>query len=297
MNKKENGAKLLFILVMFVWGSIGIFRKYIPLPSGMIAFVRGAVGTICLMIAMLIRKEKLISEKTRANFVPLIISGVALGANWVLLFEAYRYTTVATATLCYNMASIFVSIAAVFVFRERITLKSGLCILTAFAGMFLVSGVLDVGFGGIGELIGIFLGLGAAVLYAVVMIMNKKIKEVSTYGKTFVQLGAAAVTILPYTLIAESLSGVSLDTRGAIMLLIISVVHTGITYIIYFSSMERLDVKNIALMSYIMPIVAMILSVVVLREKIGITEIIGAVLILGATFVGEISNTRKEAEN
>lgn len=295
MNKKESGAKILFFLVMLIWGTIGVFRRYIPLPSGTIAFVRGAVGTVCLMVTLLIKKEKLISDGIKKNIVPLVVSGVALGANWVLLFEAYRYTTVATATLCYNMAAIFMSIAAVFVFGERITLKNGLCILTAFAGMFLVSGILDEGFSGVGELVGIFLGLGAAALYAVVMILNKKIKDVSAYGKTFVQLGAAAVTILPYTLIAESLSGVSLDLRGAVMLLILSVVHTGITYVIYFTSMERLNVKTIALMSYVMPIISMVLSVVILREKIGIAEIIGAVLILGATLVGEVANTRKEA--
>ena len=296
MNKKENTAKVMFFLVMCVWGTVGVFRRYIPLPSGSIAFVRGAVGALCLLAVLLIKKEKLTGREIKENIVPLIISGVALGANWVLLFEAYRYTTVSTATLCYNMAAVFMSIAAVFVFGERITLKNGLCILTAFAGMVLVSGALDAGFGGISELIGIFLGLGAAALYAVVMILNKKIKDVSAYGKTFVQLTAAAVTILPYTLIAESLSGVSLDTKGAVMLLILSLVHTGITYIVYFSSMQRLDVKSIALMSYIMPIVSMVLSATVLREEIGLTEIIGAVLILGATLVGEVLNTKKEVK-
>ena len=286
--KRVNGARLSLLSAMLIFGTIGIFRKYIPLPSGLVAFSRGLIGMLFILLIMAIRKEKMDWKAIKPNFLFLSVSGMMIGINWILLFESYRFTTVATATLCYYMAPLFVMLAAPFVLKERITLKKGLCMLVALVGMVLVSGVLDTGFSGIGELKGILFGLGAAVFYASVILLNKKIHNVSAFSKTAIQLGFAALIILPYTLIVENLPQAPTPAT-VILLLVVGVVHTGISYALYFGSMKSLPAQTIVLFSYLDPIVAILLSVLLLQEPMTLLSGIGAVLILGSTVWSELS--------
>jgi len=286
--KRVNRARLSLLSAMLIFGTIGIFRKYIPLPSGLVAFSRGLIGMLFILLIMAIRKEKMDWKAIKPNFLFLSVSGMMIGINWILLFESYRFTTVATATLCYYMAPLFVMLAAPFVLKERITLKKGLCMLVALVGMVLVSGVLDTGFSGIRELKGVLFGLGAAVFYASVILLNKKIHNVSAFPKTAIQLGFAALIILPYTLIVENLPQAPTPAT-VILLLVVGVVHTGISYALYFGSMKSLPAQTIVLFSYLDPIVAILLSVLLLQEPMTLLSGIGAILILGSTVWSELS--------
>lgn len=285
----EKQSKIALILSMVIFGTIGIFRKYIPLPSGMIAMARGLIGMVFLMILIGVKGIKISWNAIRANLLPLLLSGIALGLNWILLFESYQYTSVAVATLCYYMAPIFVILLAPIFFKENLTGKKMLRVIIALVGMVFVSGIVGTeaagsyGIDGAVEWRGILLGLGAAVLYAAVILLNKRTRDISPYDKTIVQLGTAAVVLLPYTLLAENLQEVVFTPMILIMILIIGVLHTGVAYALYFGSMKNLNVQTVALYSYIDPIVAIILSALILKEKIGILELIGACMVLGAT--------------
>lgn len=288
-----NKSKLSLILSMFIFGTIGIFRRYIPLPSSILALARGAIGVVFLLIFMVAKKEKLNLREIKDKILLLCISGVLIGFNWILLFEAYNYTTVATATLCYYMAPVFVIIASPFLFKEKLTLKKILCVIVALTGMVLVSGVIETGFSGIGELKGVLLGLGAAVLYASVVLMNKKTAGVPAYTKTVIQLGSAAIVLLPYTLLTENFAELTFEPLTIIMLLVVGVVHTGWSYALYFGSMDNLKAQTVAIFSYIDPVVAIILSAIILKEKMSILGVIGAVLVLGSTLVSELPSKKK----
>lgn len=291
--KKENGAKLSLILAMMIFGTIGIFRKYIPLSSGIVACVRGVLGVAFLLMFTKLKKIKTDREKVRAHLKILLISGAFIGLNWVLLFESYRYTSVAVATLCYYMAPIFLMIVSPFLLKEKLTAKKSVCVLVALIGMVFVSGVLDGGISDISELKGILFGLGAAALYASVVMMNQKLREVPTYDKTIMQLGAAAVVLIPYILLVEDLSAVVLTPLIVVMLVVVGIVHTGIAYALYFGSMNDLKAQTVALFSYIDPIVAIILSAMFLKEPMTAYSAIGAVLVLGATMISELPEKRK----
>ena len=154
--------------------------------------------------------------------------------------------------------------------------------------MVLVSGVLQVGISNLSELKGIFLGLGAGLLYATVILLNKQLKEIEAYDKTITQLAAAAVVLLPYTLAAEDMSGVVVTPLVVVMMVIVGIVHTGIAYALYFGSMGSLKAQTIALFSYVDPVVAVLLSTLLLGENIGVSGFIGAVLILGSTMISEL---------
>lgn len=287
VSAKENKAKLQFFTAMVIFGTIGIFRRFIPLSSGMVAMSRGFIGTLFLLLVIKVKGIGIDTGAIRRNLLVLIISGVMIGFNWILLFEAYQYTTVATATLCYYMAPIIVTFVSAVLFKERLTAKKTVCALAALGGMILVSGVLDAGFSGMAEMKGILLGLGAAVLYASVVLMNKTLKGVAAFDKTLVQLGSAAIVLLPYVLVAEGIEIGAFTPLVVVMLLVVGIVHTGVAYTLYFGAMSDLKAQTIALFSYLDPILAVILSAVLLREAIGITGVIGAVLVLGATMISE----------
>ncbi len=287
-REMKNSKNLLMLTAsMFIFGTIGIFRRYIPFPSGLIACLRGVIGFLFLIIFMAAAKKKISFADIKSNLVLLLLSGAFIGFNWILLFEAYRYTTVAKATLCYYMQPIFVILLSPLFFKEKLTVKNLLCTAAAFAGMILISGVIGGKGAETAEIKGILFGLGAAVLYSGVVIMNKKLKKISAYDKTAVQLASAALVILPYTLIFEDTANTEISALTVIMILIVGIVHTGIAYAMYFGSMDGLKAQTIAIFSYIDPVVAIILSAVILKENPGITGIIGTVLVLGATFISE----------
>ncbi len=280
-------SRAMFIASMCIFGTIGILRRYIPLSSSLVALVRGIIGSVFLLLVILLTRQKLDRQAIRRNLLFLSLSGAAIGFNWILLFEAYNHTSVATATLCYYLAPILVILASPFILKERLTLKKLLCTVAALAGMVLVSGVLEAGFSGAAELKGIFFGLGAAVLYACVILANKKFPGVPAYEKTILQLSMAAIALLPYVLLTEDLSAVTLTPLAGVLLLIAGIVHTGIAYWLYFGAMGSLPSHSIALLSYMDPILAIVLSLVLLQEPMTLAAGIGAVMILAAACISE----------
>lgn len=277
--------KLKLITSMCIFGTIGIFVRHIPLPSSVIAFVRGLVGMLFLLAVVLVKKSPISVKDIKKNLIWLILSGAFLGMNWILLFEAYRFTSVATATLCYYLAPIIVILVSPFLLKEKLTFRKILCTAVALVGMIFVSGVLQNGVPEITELKGILFGLGAAILYAGIMLINKKIQGISPYDKTIVQLGISAIVILPYCLWAEEITALPFSGKVLFMLILVGVLHTGITYFLYFGAMGQLDAQTVAIISYIDPVVAVLISIFVLREGMDIGGIVGAVLILGATLL------------
>lgn len=290
-------AKLKLMSAMLTFGTVGIFVRQIPLPSSVIALVRGAVGMFFLLLAVTVSGKRISKEAVRRNLWVLVLSGVAIGINWILLFEAYRYTTVAVATLCYYLAPVFVILLSPIVLKEKLTKKKLFCVIGALSGMVLISGVLN-GAGADGtSLRGILLGVGAGAFYAGVILMNQFLKDISAFDSTIMQLGAAAASLLPYVLLTEHISALTLTGTAALFLLAVAVVHTGIGYCLYFSSLAELDGQTAAIYSYIDPVVAVLLSAFLLHESMDIFSAAGAVLILGSTLASEIKMQRHKTHS
>ncbi len=278
---------LMLICSMVIFGTVGIFRAWIPLPSGLLAFSRGVIGAAVLSVPAILQRKKTDGASVKKRLPLLLISGAMIGVNWILLFEAYRYTSVSTATLCYYMAPVFVIAASPLVLREKLTAKKTVCLLCAVAGMLPVSGVL-------GEsesrpsVKGVLFGLGAAALYAGVILINKRLTDVPATVRTPVQIGAAALAALPYVLLTDGMEYSVLDAKGLLLLLFMGAVHTGAAYLLYFAAIPHLSAQTAAIFSYVDPVTALLLSAVLLHEKIGFYGLIGAALILGAALLSEL---------
>ena len=284
---KKSKYLLMLIIAMTLYGTIGVFRRYIPISSAQLAFFRGIIGSITLYIWIKANKKSF-SKISKTNLILLILSGALMGFNWMLLFEAYNYTSVATATLCYYMEPVMLIIFSCFLFKENISYKQIICILIALIGMVFVSGILDTSIQ-INDSKGILYGLLAAFLYTCVVLMNKKINNIDTYEKTILQLLSASISLVPYILINETITISSIDLLSLSMILIVGIVHTGIAYALYFGAIPYLNSTSLALFSYIDPVVAILLSITLLNESISLLGIIGAILILGSTIVSEFS--------
>ena len=290
MENKTNDRRsvIMFISSMLIFGTIGIFRRFIPLSSAFLAFARGILGGLFLFVFVRLKKNYTGEKLQPRDLRMLALTGALIGINWMLLFEAYNHTTVAIATLCYYMQPTIVVLLSPIIFKEKLTAKKALCAAAAIVGMILVSGVIGDRSSQSGNLRGILLGLGAATFYAAVVIMNKQLHGIDAYQKTTVQLLSAGIIMIPYLLLTNSFGSGGFSLPAVILLLIVGIVHTGIAYVLYFGSMDGMRVQSIALLSYIDPVSALLLSALFLREPLSALSILGAVLIIGSAVVSEM---------
>lgn len=294
MNR-ERGAKMAAAGAMAIFGTIGLFRRWIDLPSGALSFARAVIGALFLLALYAARRTRPDAKAIGSNALWLALSGACLGGNWILLFEAYNHTSVALATLCYEMGPVIVLLVSPALFGERLGGKRAVCAAVSVLGVVMASGVFDGG--AAAQAKGIALALGAACLYAGVMLGNRKICGVQALDRTVAQLGVAAAVMLPYVLLAENGAFAALDMRGVVLVAVVGIVHTGVAYALYFGALGSLPAQTAALLSYIDPALAVLLSAFVLREPIGPMGVAGAVLVLGATIAAEIPgrNTQRRA--
>ena len=283
--KKENTAKGLMAGAMFIFGTLAPFVRNIPVSSGELALYRVVMAALLVGAYLLITKQKLSLGSIKKELLLLMLSGGAMGINWIFLFEAYQYTTVFVATLSYYFAPVIVMVVCPLLFKEKLTGKQILCFTMATAGLVLITGTAG---GGKQDLLGIAFGLAAAAFYATVMLLNKFIKGVAGLHRTFIQFLAAIAVLVPYVAFTGGFTLGGLNSTGWANLLIVGVVHTGITYCMYFSALKELPGQKVAILSYIDPLVAVLVSVTLLGETMTFPQIIGGALILGFTLWSEL---------
>lgn len=290
----KKRSVLSVILSMVIFGTIGPVRKEIILPSSVVAFFRAAGGALFLLIWMAFRRICPEKKAIRENAFLLCLSGTLLGFNWIALFESYRYTTVAVSTLCYYMAPVLIILVSPLILKERLTLRKFVCVLIAAIGMTLVTGVVSGSGGSLHdqEVKGILLGLAAAAMYAAIVLCNKKMNGIGGTDRTLVQLSISAAVLFPYILLKEDISLIaSADMHSVVMMAVAAIVHTGIAYTLYFSAVPELTGQSAAILSYIDPIVAVVLSAFVLKEPMTRYGFIGSGMVLLAMIAGETGNT------
>lgn len=287
-----NKARIMLIVSMSIFGTLGLFVRNIPVSSGELALYRAILAASLIAVFLLVTKQKIPFAGIKKEVPLLLASGVAMGINWILLFEAYKYTTVSVATLSYYFAPVIVTAVCPILFRENLTIKQIICFIMSTLGLVMITGIGDMTGGG-SDLIGILFGLGAAVFYATVILLNKFIRNVEGIHRTFLQFLSAIVILIPYVSLTGGMTAGSLDSVGWINLLIVGLIHTGVTYCMYFSSLKELPGQKAAILSYIDPLVAVLISVTILGEKMTVWQVVGGILILGFTLWNEIAPKNK----
>ncbi len=290
MGAAERKSKWLMSFSMIIWGTLGLFTRQISLPSGELALYRAVLAIILIGALLLITRQKIDFALVKRELLLLLFSGIAMGINWVLLFEAYNRTSVSVATLSYYFAPVIVTALSSLLFRERLTKKQLFCFIMSTLGIFLIIGA--EGFSGKGDMPGILCGLGAACFYALVVLLNKYIKGVAGLHRTLMQMLGALVILLPYVLISGNWGIGTLDFSGIFALLIVGLLHTGVNYCIYFSSIKSLSGQSVAILSYLDPLVAVLVSVFLLGESMSAAQWLGGALVLGFTLFNELRKAK-----
>lgn len=298
IDVKRESLKLTLISATF--GTVGLFTHFIPLSSATIVFYRALLGGAFIVVMMKMSGKDINIKSMRDNLAVLVLTGFFMALNWVLQFEAFKVSSVAIGTVCYNMMPIFLLIIASFVFNEKITLKSGLCILIATIGVILVSNVVNVGIKS-NEVLGCVYGILGAIFYALIVTFNRKLSQITTHDKVIFQFAFSALIMAIYVGLIEKKS-FFIDSNlprneivmGIVCMLILSFLHTGFCYVHYFNAVSRLKAETVAILTYIDPVVALFLSYFVLKENMTALQFLGAVLILGSTLFNELSKTSKE---
>jgi len=289
-------SNIQFILSMIIFGTIGLIVRYIDLSSSETALLSSSIGCLFLVFVFFVMKKSIPWKLVKANASVLFLSGIALGGNWLFLYQSYNYTTVTNATLAYYFAPVFVMILSPIILNEQLPIKKIVCIGVAILGMLLIVG------NGIrasekGDLLGIFFGLIAAAFYAALMLLNKFIQNMAKLEITIIQLGTTALLLLPYVLFTEGFGILEVSRSSIPFIILLGVINTGIGFWLFFSGMQRLKGQSIAMLSYVDPFVAILISGVILQEQMTIIQMLGGVLLLGSTFVSETNFIRLSKQN
>ncbi|NLK21488.1 MAG: EamA family transporter [Epulopiscium sp.] len=279
------------IIAMLIWGSIGVFIQYIHLPSIETAFLRAVIASAFLFVYTVYSKKARL-HKIKENIIPLVVAGIAMGFNWIFLFQAYHYTSIANSTMSYYFAPIIIILLSPLILKERLTILKIISSLGALIGLFIImyysSGNTVEG---TNDKLGIMYGLLAAALYATVVLLSKYTKDVSGIEMTLIEIASAAVVLLPFVLMRNELH--IKDMTSGIFVLIIGIVHTGIAYVIYFTGVRQINAQGAAILSYIDPLSAIVFSIALLGEPLKLPQIAGGILIFGFTLIGQISRSKK----
>ena len=283
-------ATWMLVTAMLIFGTLGLFVRNVPVSSGELALYRAILATGMIGLFLLVTRQPVPFAAIKKEVPLLLLSGAAMGFNWILLFEAYRYTTVSAATLSYYFAPVIVTVISPFLFREKLSLRQILCFVMSTVGIVMITATGDLSAGS-NNLVGIAFGLGAAVLYATVILLNKFIKGVAGLHRTFLQFLAAIAVLIPYVAFSGAFSLGALDGMGWLNLLILGLVHTGVAYCLYFPALKDLPGQRAAILSYLDPLVAVLLSVTVLGEGMTTWQAVGGVLLLGFTLWDALAPT------
>ena len=282
--------RIKLVLVMVLWGSLGVFTRSIPLSALSLAFLRALIALPVLFAALKMKN----TEKVEWRLLkPYIISGSILGFGWLTLFYGYKHTSISSTVILYNMCPVYVMIAAPLLLKEAISKIQIAEVFFSFLGLVLIVGQnLSEGYG----YLGMALSAVSGMLYATIILINRSIRSrVDNQTGTFVQISAAMIVLLPFVLAEGNILTVrDLDAAAVIYTILLGVLHTGIVYTIFFSLTTQMRSVEIVLYSYLEPLFGILFSVIFIGEKLTVLQIIGGTLILGSTFIGEILKNKKK---
>lgn len=275
---------------MVIFGTNGLIVANISLGSAEIVLMRTFLGSLFLLAIVLVKRSFSFAD-LKADLVPATMGGAALGLNWVLLFSAYRSAGVGLSTLTYYCGPIIVLALSPVLFKEKLTWNKLLAIAAVAVGMFCITGDIEPGSD---VQTGILFGGGAALLYASLIVANKRVKRLSGLNCAMYELIVAFFVVLIYLLASNVKLPVIPAAEDIVWVLAIGLVNTGLAYYLYFSSLQKLSGQTVALVCYIDPLTALLVSVAFLGEKLLGVQIAGAVLILGGACLGELKFKKTE---
>jgi drug/metabolite transporter (DMT)-like permease len=286
MSFTESYLKYFAALLMF--GMNGIVASHIALSSYEIVFTRTLIGSLLLIAICALTRQKVHLFQNNKHTLYLIISGIAMGTSWMFLYEAYQRVGVSIASLAYYCGPVIVMILAPVLFREKLTKAKVAGFLAVLFGMFCVNAQ---ALNEVKTAWGLFCGIMSAVMYAFMVIFNKKAKSITGLENSMWQLLISFLTVALFVGVKQGFV-IHIETGNWIPILILGIFNTGIGCYFYFSSIGVLPVQTVAICGYLEPLSAVVFSVLFLHESMTIVQVIGAASILCGAAFGELFHSQ-----
>ena len=280
----RSKATIKYLFALTLYGTIGLFLHFISYSSEFVVLCRGVLGSLFILAVLLAKKGRIDFGSIKNNIKYLMISGFALGFNWVFLFAGYRYG-IAITSLCNYLAPIAVVVIMAVVYKEKINSKQIGCIVLAFIGMLMLTGIFESE--NKGDVRCVIYGSLAALGFVILVLCNKKLKDIEDLEKTLMQLFFSVLIVFPYVVFNDGFPK-QFDLQSTILVLILGILHTGVAYICYFGSINILDAQTIAVLGYLEPVLNFVFGAFVLKENISVYSVTGAIMILLASIGNEL---------
>lgn len=281
-----------YILALLLFGTNGIVASRIALSSYEIVLLRTMIGSLLLIALFLLNKGHFQFYRRKKDFLFLAISSMAMGISWMFLYEAYQQIGVSLSSLLYYCGPVIVMALSPLLFREKLTLPKIFGFALVLLGLVLVNGNIV---GDTQSHWGILCGILSAVMYAFMVICNKKALQITGMENATLQLTVSFLTVAVFV---TAVKGIQVDATSADLpwILLLGLVNTGISCYFYFSSINDLPVQTVAICGYLEPLSAVVFSVLLLKESMSLAQVIGAVLIIGGAVLGSIATWSKAAK-
>lgn len=282
MTKRHMGA---YLCAMLLFGTLGLFVRQAHVAGDVLAFLRTLIGAAFLGVLLLLQRHR-IQKIGGRQLLYVLLSAAFLGFNWVFLFEAYAAATISIATVIYYTAPLLALLAAVFLFHESVTLRIVLGIVLTMGGLLCITQVTGTAV----QLKKILFAAAAALCYAGVLLTNQFLHDIDGLYFTFLQLLCSAGILFVYLLLEGRIHLIpELPAASWPWIMCIAVVHTGVAYALYFTSLHHLTSSQAAVGSYLDPCIALLLSIFLLREPSTLMQGIGIAAIVGGIIISDSS--------
>lgn len=291
LSKLDKKALIKYLCALLLFGLNGIVASRIAMSSYEIVFLRTLIGSVLLIAIFLISKGKFHIKQNKRDALFILLSGIAMGASWMFLYEAYQQIGVGFASLLYYCGPVIVMILSPLIFKEKLTASKIVGFIIVLIGIVLVNGkTAATG----NNTWGLFCGAMSAVMYFFMVTLNKQSKSITGMENSVIQLTVSFLTVAVFVGFKQAFV-IHVPGEAWVWILILGIVNTGIGFYLYFSPLAKLPVQTVAICGYLEPLSAVVFAALLLGEKMTVVQVIGAACIIGGAMVGELIKGRKTA--
>lgn len=281
--------RLIYFISTLISSSSGFISRYINCEREFLVLCRGIIGSLFLYALIRLKGRKLDTVSIKKNFKPLVLSGILMGICWIALFIGFEYSLSITSLLN-NMYNLVVVVIMSLIFKEKLNGKQIFCVIVAVLGVLMLSGLFEGQIQANSK--GMMFGLISCIGYSIVTIINMRIKDINPLDKTVVQLFISFLVILPFVLLGNKIP-TSIDTTSIILIFVMGILNTGISFLLFFGSIEHLPSSEIAIIGYLEPVINIVIGITFFDEKMSIIGIVGTIIILAAALANELIGNKK----
>lgn len=279
-----------YITALLLFGANGVVASFIALGSGQIVLLRSVLGSATLLALFYLGGGRLSGLGSRRDVALLAVSGAAMAADWLLLYEAYARIGVGLSILInYTGPALVIALSPV-VLRERLSAGKLCALALALCGAVLISGrAVSAGT----DAAGIVCAALSAAAYAVMVLSNKLTTRIKGADNALLQMLFTCAAVALCSVLRGEVR-MSIAASDLLPILLLGVVCTGLACRLYFSSIGELPAQTVAICGYLEPLSAVLLSALILGECMSPVQLLGAALIiLGSFFAGALTHLRR----